>query len=205
MSLQELIIALKAILADTANKLTGHGESDFQRLLEAAALDFSRVRPRIVQASLTLIADQALYPAPVDLRCFASSSWGLAARRNCKPWEAGYPQTLPHVRVVESGGGRQLALDPPPNNAQILQLGGDYDYYYNAVHSIGATAAQTTIDPKDKSLLLLRATAEAMSNLAIRNHGKPVKLRDGLNMGPRNGTPAALYDQLMEQFEKQAA
>jgi hypothetical protein len=84
-------------------------------------------------------------------------------------------------------------------------LGSEFRYYYFALHSIGAAAADTTVKASDRGLLLLRAQAEAMKEMAMRNIKKPVQMRDGLASAPRNGTPASLFQALMDQFEKEAA
>ena len=52
-----------------------------------------------------------------------------------------------------------------------------------------------------RSLLLLRAQAEACRELALRNVSKPVTMRDAVGSQPRNGTPSALYQMLLTEFE----
>ena len=73
------------------------------------------------------------------------------------------------------------------------------------VMPLSDTAANTTILAGDRELLLLRGQAEAMRELAMRGVAKPVQLRDGLGMGPRNAHPAALYDALLCEFRERAA
>ena len=62
-------------------------------------------------------------------------------------------------------------------------------------------AAQTTVPEHSRSLLLLRAQAEACRELALRNVSKPVTMRDAVGSQPRNGTPSALYQMLLAEFE----
>jgi hypothetical protein len=198
MSKADLVADLKASLQDAANIFTAEADADFERHLLAAALDMARKRPRTLLGTLTLVAEQFNYAAPADFHAFKSYLWGL---NRAKPWEANYPGRLPDVRSAVNGSTRELHFLPAPTGAQIAALGSDFKYYYYAAHSIGATAAETTIQAADRGLLLLRAQAEAMKEMAMRNIGKPVSMRDGLNNGPRNGTPSYLFETLMNQFE----
>ena len=60
--------------------------------------------------------------------------------------------------------------------------------------------------PADRNLLLIRATAQAMTELSHHNLAKPVVLgSNGVGAMPKNGTPAALADQLLKLFERMAA
>jgi hypothetical protein len=67
-------------------------------------------------------------------------------------------------------------------------------------HGISTVGADTTVALVDRPLLLLRAQAEAMLELTLRNAAKPVQLRDGLSGTPRNSTPAALHATLLAMF-----
>jgi hypothetical protein len=109
---------------------------------------------------------------------------------------------LPKVRFTEvAAGSYKLSLEPSPSAAQIAVLGSDFRYYYFARHLIDvADAAKTTVLASERHLLLLRAQAEAMREMAMRNIAKPVALRDGISSGPRNGTPAALHAALLAEF-----
>ncbi len=69
---------------------------------------------------------------------------------------------------------------------------------------MATTDSDTTVPDEHRGLLLLRAQAEAMQELAARNIAKPVQLRDGQGGAPRNGVPAALHAQLMDAFERGA-
>ncbi|HLP97484.1 MAG TPA: hypothetical protein VK149_03465 [Sideroxyarcus sp.] len=198
MSKADLIADLKASLQDMANVFTTADDADFVRHLSVAALDMGRKRPRTLLGSLTLVADQFNYAAPADFHSFKSYLWGIG---RANPWEKTYTGRLPDVRAAVNGSTRELHLLPAPTQSQINQLGSAFKYYYFASHSIGETAADTTIQAADRGLLLLRAQAEACKEMAMRNIGKPVQMRDGITQGPRNGTPASLYDALMKYFE----
>ncbi|MGC8165252.1 hypothetical protein ACP3WT_27055, partial [Salmonella enterica] len=69
-------------------------------------------------------------------------------------------------------------------------------------HHIDEQASKTTISPGDRDLLILRAQAEAMREMVMRNIKKPVQQRDGLNSAPKNMTPSAFYDKLMEEWAR---
>lgn len=200
MSQADLVADLKASLQDAAKLFVAASDADFIRHLVAAALDMARKRPRTLLGTLTLVADQDAYDAPADFVSFKSDLWGIGARRY-QPWETNYPGRLPDVSVVGDVGAQVIYLSPAPTAFQIGVLGSAYKFYYYAAHSISATAASTTIKAADRGLLLLRAQAEAMKEMAMRNIGKPVSMRDGLSQGPRNGTPSFLFETLMQQFE----
>lgn len=200
MTRADLVADLKASLQDAAKVFTVAADADFSRHLDAAALDMGRVRPRTMLGTITLVADQYNYTAPADLLSYKSDLWGIPGRR-INPWETTYPGRLPDVRAAVSGTTRELHFLPAPTTAQITALGAAFKFYYFAAHLIGAAAVDTTLHAGDRGLLLLRAQAEAMKELAMRNITKPVSLRDGLSQGPRNGTPGYLFEQLMKLFE----
>lgn len=198
----DLVADLRASLQDARNVFTAADDADFKRHLKTAALDLGRRRARTLVGSLALIADQAGYaPLPAGFLFYKSHLWGVAPKASPKPWENGYPGRLPTGRVVEEGGLRKLYLDPPPTSAQISVLGADFRYYYGAGHLVGAAEADTTVLAGDRGVLLLRAQAEAMKEMAMRNIMKPVAMRDGMSTQARNGLPSYLYEKLMQEFE----
>lgn len=206
MSQADLVEDLKSALHDAADIFLAASDGDFKRLLDLAAADLGRFRLRTLVGSLLLQADKYNYLAPADLIRPKFPMWGVAEKRNIKPYARNWPGRLPQLLLVEAAGGvRELHLDPPPTQAQIVQFGASYRYYYFAAHKIAAVAAETSVQPYDRDLLLLRASAEAMREMAVRNSKKPVNLRDGMMNAPRNQTPAALADWLMEEFERRAA
>jgi len=200
MAKADLVEDLKASLQDSAKVFTAANDADFKRHLDAAALDMGVKRPRTLMGTLTLVADQYNYAAPADLLSYKSDLWGIPARR-IQPWENNYPGRLPDVHVALNGTTRELHLLPAPDANQISVLGSAFRFYYFAAHTLGPLAADTTILPGDRGLLLLRAQAEAMKEMAMRNIVKPVQMRDGLSNGPRNGTPSFLFETLMKLFE----
>lgn len=205
MSQDDLVADLKNSLHDAADIFTAAGDADYIRHLDMAALGLTRWRPRTLVGTIDLVADTALYTAPDDLSAIKSHLWGIAPLPARRPWEKGYTGRLPDLRLTEVDGVRALCLEPSPTAAQIGMLGSSFRYYYFARHSVAVSADQTTIRAGDRGLLLLRAQAEAMREMAMRNIKKPVQMRDGLASAPKNGTPTALYQVLMEEFERVAA
>lgn len=202
MSEADLVADLKASLNDAKTVFTAANDDDFKRQLKTAALDLGRKRPRTLVGSFTLVADQAGYaPLPALFLAYKSHLWGVAPKAAPQPWERHYTGRLPTARVAEEGGVRKLHLDRPPTAAQIDVLGDDFRYYYSAGHAIGAAEADTTVLAGDRQLLILRAQAEALRELAMRNVMKPMMVRDGLSSQPRNGTPSFLHQALMQEFE----
>jgi hypothetical protein len=199
----DLVADLKASINAAATVFVAASDGDFKRHLAVAALAFGRMRPRTLVGTLTLVADQPAYAVPSDFLAFKSSLWGIAPTARVQPWEKSWPGRLPVVRYVETAADtNKLYLDPPPTAAQISVLGAEYRYYYYARHAIHASdTAKTTILPGERGRLILRAQAEAMRELAMRNLMKPVQMRDGVSSVTRNGTPAYLYEALMKEFE----
>lgn len=199
LSRADLVADLKASLHDAVSVFTAANDADFGRLLDVAALDFGRVRPRTMLGALALVADQDFYTAPADFLSYKSALWGI---KRPVPWDKNYVGRLPDVRTSLNGAVRELHFLPAPTDIQISVLGSAFKFYYFAGHVIGASATDTTILAGDRGLLLLRAQAEAMKEMSIRNSGKPVSMRDGISSMSRNGTPSYLYEMLMKDFEK---
>ncbi|MEW6647194.1 MAG: hypothetical protein AB1450_08355 [Pseudomonadota bacterium] len=197
MSKADLVADLKASLHDAADIFTAANDADFERHIDVAALAMGSKRPRTLLGSVTLSADVMTYLAPDDIVAPKFPIWGVNERNRYRQYERGYPGQLPRLSLV----GGELHLTPAPTAAQIAALGATYKFYYYAAHQVAADAAQTTIRAGDRGLLLLRAQAEAMRELAVRNSGKPVAMRDGMSGQPRNATPAALYRELLDEFE----
>ncbi len=210
MSQADLVADLRASLLDSAAMFTNGadpltpGDLDFQRHLAAAAEDLPRFVPEYIQATLTLVADQALYDMPEDLRDSPRLTWG-EQQRALPAWDPCFPGKLPTLLLARDSGERKLRLSPAPTQRQIALLGATAPYSYVQRFAIGVDAVDTTVPDYRRGILLFRAQAEAMKELAVRGIAKPVQLRDGVTQGPRNATPAALYDQFMRECERQAA
>lgn len=198
-------MSLDALRADLAASLGDAGatfsQPDLDRHLTVAAHELGRKRRRTLSATLQLVAGQSEYAAPADLVMPTMSSWGVSERAASRPWRNTWPGRLPRLTALGDPGAMKLLLTPAPTAQQIQLLGASYPFYYLAAHHLDADATKTTVREVDRGLLLLRAQAEAMKELAMRNLKKPVSMREGLNASPRNGTPAALYDQLLRAWE----
>lgn len=206
MSEADLAADLKVSLRDAGETFTAADNADFKRHLAAAAQAFGEKRPRTLLGSITLVAEQALYDAPANLRRIKSHLWGIAPRMRSQPWEKTWTGRLPDLRLVEGAtpSARKLQLNPQPTAHQIAVLGAEFRFWYFANHEIASTAENTSITSDDRGLLILRAQAEAMRELAFRNVQKPVIVREGFGSQTRNGTPSHLYETLLKEFREAA-
>ncbi len=205
MSKADLVADLRGMLKDAVNKFAGEANEDLERILDFAALDLGRVRPRVRLGSITVIANQTEYTAPADFLRPLSLIWGHEKRAERSPWDSNWPKTIPSIEFVESDSGLVLLLSSKPSATQIVDFGSLCKFKYFAGHSVDAVAANTSVKPADRHLLLIRATAQALSELAANGISKPVQLGPGVGSMPKNGTPAALAESLLEQFERMAA
>jgi len=200
MSLDDLVADLKRSLHDSAGVFDAAADADFVRFLNQALADMGWKRPRTLLGQVTLESGTAVYSLAdcSDFYGYKTHLWEAACR--LQAWEPGYPGAVPRVSGYKDGTGNWLAFDPAPSSAHIALRGSTFRFYYFAQHTIGAVAADTTVNAVDRGLLLLRAQAEAVLEMTLRNMGKPVQLRDGLSGTPRNSTPRALYDALLAAF-----
>lgn len=198
-----LVARLKASLNDAAEPFTAEDDADFHRHLDIALAAMATKRRRVQQGHFTCVADTPLYDAvPVDLVALSSPLWG--STRTAPVWAGDHPAPLPRLSVEHSAdGGRLFRLLPAPTAAQIRAVGTDrYDYLYLAAHE--STDDGSTLAPADGPLLILRAQAEACRELAFRGVAKPVSLREGQASTPRNMTPRALYEALLDEWRAAA-
>ena len=200
MSSADLVSDLKRSLHDAASVFNAADDADFLRLLGLAAVAMQSKGPRTLLGTVTLTADEQQYP--LALANFAQYKTHAWAGRPVLPWDPCYPGALPRVSAAQEGAQWALVFDPAPSGKHIAAYGSTFRFWYFAAHAIGATAAETTLALPDRSLLLLRAQAEAMRELSMRNINKPVQVRDGFSGTPRNSTPAALYVALLEEWER---
>lgn len=194
-----LAASLEKSLMDSASVFGG----EFGRLLDCALEDYSRRRPRVLAGKLQLEPGRITYPCPADYRALGAVFWASAQRQTLKPWQPGFPVRLPRLSVIHTETGRQFMFDVPPTSDQIGCYGAEYPYTYHALHALGDDSGRTTVPEHDRGLLLLRATAEAMREMSMRNVKKPISTQDTIGGQTRTGTPGALFEIFMEAFEKQ--
>lgn len=172
----------------------------YDRHLDAALRAFDAALPLVVCDELSLTAGQSQYAAPADAWRFHSAAW-TEAYRELDVWQR--PKRLPQARLRVADGQRIWVFNPVPSSSHLAALGSVYDYQYYAHHSIGDSDADATIELTDKPLFLLRAQAEAMKDIALRNSAKPVEIRASGSVSTVNGPAKSLYEQLMKQFNAQ--
>ena len=201
MSQVDLVDDLKRSLHDCAGVFNAPEQADFVRFLKQALPDMGWKRPRTLLGQVTLSANEprfSLVDLP-DFHAYKMHVWQTGAY--CpQAWEPGYAGALPRVGSHKDSAGYWLDFQPAPSAAHIALRGSAFKFYYFASHGISTVGADTTVALVDRPLLLLRAQAEAMLELTLRNAAKPVQLRDGLSGTPRNSTPAALHATLLAMF-----
>ena len=74
---------------------------------------------------------------------------------------------------------------------------------YTTAHVL--TDTECSLNDEEQGLLLLRAQAEAMREIAMKNSTVSYQLREGISSTPKNGTPAYLYQELLAEFERRVA
>lgn len=188
---------------DSASAFADDG-SDFLRHLRAAGREVGRgKRTRTRMGELALQCGVGRYPAPDDLLEVKVGTWGTAEQLS-RPWD-GPRLPPPSLRRLELDGVQQLVLSPAPVEVQLRAYGSRYQYYYLAAWEI-PDAGGSTVTDRELDLILLWAKVEAMRELAMRNHNKPVTLRGGQGlpgMSPAaNSTPAALYAHFLREFQE---
>lgn len=202
-----LVTDLKGILMDAAGKFTAANDADFIRHLAITSADLTRLAPTFKAGSFTLQVDVGEYASvPADMAYLSRSLWG-DKYRHARQWDPCYPGKLPGMGTgIGSAGTSVIFLSPPPTARQIELLGTDFTFLYAIRYAIGATTEETTVPETHRELLLLRATAHALQELANNGITKPVQLgSSGVGSMPKNGHPAALAEQLLKLTEQMAA
>lgn len=197
----DLVADLVASLHDSASVFRASLNADFKRFITQALPDMQFKRPITRLGSVQVEESTARYAMPVsDFAALKTPLWGATTRQ--RPWEPGYPGAVPRLQANWDGAAWWLELETPPTACQVAAWGRDLSFWYFARHVVSNTEGATTVNALDRGLLLLRAQAEAMRELTLRNVAKPVQLRDGLSGTPRNSTPAALYQALLQEFHE---
>lgn len=193
-----LAARLKASLISTADSFQ---PEDLQRHVDVGFSELCRFRHRTVHAGLTAQAGVALYPCPSTLIRILATDWGRQNKAELQPWDDRWPGQLPQLGVgYDEHDNRVLVMQPAPTERQLALLGSPCPYRYAAPHLL--SDSQSSLSDEDAQLLILRAQAEAMRELAMHHATKPFQLRDGISATPRNGMPGYLYSVLLEEFER---
>jgi hypothetical protein len=201
MSKADLAEDLRVSLRDCASVFSAPNDADFLRFLGQALPDMERKRPVTKVGHVSLLCGESRYGLAelTDFAAFKISIWG---EHNLRPWDSGYPGAIPRMRADWDGTAWWLVMDPAPTARQVATLGSACAFFYYARHFLADDGADTTLNAADRGLLILRAQVEAMREMALRNAGKPVQMRDGLSGTARNSTPAALHEQLLKLFQE---
>ncbi len=200
MAFATLVSDLKATLHDSAAVFRAEGDADFKRFLLAALPDMQAKRPITRLGEISLFVEQARYAVTYpDFAGLKVPLWSDAGKLP-QPWEPAYPGPIPRLAALWDGAAWWLEFETAPNWRHLACLGDKCRFWYFGSHVLSEDGETTTIAPADRGLLLLRAQAEAMRELAVRNAGKPVQLRDGFTGWSRNSTPAALHKDLLDAF-----
>lgn len=200
----------RALLADTltdARLIFGEDGSPEQQTalyahLATAVTDYNRVRPRIEAWELQLVAGQQDYPAPPGALRFHLSDF-VDANNALDPYDPRHLYQVPIPTLIrDSAGGRVWRFSPAPSARLIGVFGSRYRYTAVVAHVLSDVAGDTTFWPEDLPQLVMRAQVESLRALAVRNAHKPFTTRDPSLSQTRNGTPAALADQIFRDWER---
>jgi hypothetical protein len=194
--LETLIALHKAQLGAEAVKLfPAAADADFVRHLDLGAKQFTKKRQILKRASITLIANQAIYAAPVDMDVFSRHEWGAGALTQFSPWDPAWPGPFPEVQIqVNADAEMELVFSPPPTELQLALLGSEFFFWYYA------KITTLSVRSQDEPLLLLAALIEAVRELSTRNVVSPIQLHKGMSSTATAQTPLAWYQELMKEW-----
>lgn len=190
MTRAEILAQYCASLGEVEQQFQVPNHGDYLRHLNTALPAMTHKRPLLKRATLTLVADEPYYTAdlPLDIDSVHSIVWPSG------PSTYNYPAP----RLLYQPGF--ITVSPTPSTTLVACF-PTVSYQYYAKHSI--LADSTTLRDNDVPLLILRAQAEAMRELAMRSHQKPVSLRGGSGGGAlSNMQPSALYEMLLAEFQR---
>lgn len=193
----EFLSRYKKSLLDSVRAFS---DADLERHVDIALQALSLIKPKLSATVLTLVGGRSLYPCPANLLAFQACFWGRANKAAVQPWDDGYVGKLPEWSVTHNEAGeRFLRANPPPSFRQLSYIGSYAEIEYRAAwdwEDVGIGGMG--------HVLMLRAQAEAMRELAAKNATTAYNIREGISATPKNGTPAYLYEQLLQEFERLA-
>jgi len=204
MKLADIVATFVQSLGSAGNFLDGQ----YDGILNAAVLDYSRSKPLQEIGLLTLEAGKSVYDAPANLDGIKHHDWGRANRRRRDPWNSRVVK-IPDVKIIPGENGQRpyrIALSYAPTAEEIGICGSSFQYFYTAVHLVSdldpGTVGATTVPAADRDILIVRMQAEAMLQLSLNRTGK-VAIADPKTKGQnRAGTPKDLHQYLMDEFNR---
>lgn len=196
MTLADLIADHKAQLGKATERFKAAADADLIRHLALAARRLDSKRPRLRRSMLAVTVGVSDYPAATGSIAVIAHEWGISAVR--QPWDDDYMGIAPLIRQLDSDTGQRWVLSTPPTANQISVWGATIPVRYQAAHEISATAV-TAMDT-DRALVLLAALIEALRDLSTET--AVVQLHKGLTGLPTAGTPAYLYERLLQEWER---
>src|SRR3546814_19366321 len=104
---------------------------------------------------------------------FIASDW-VTRNAGRNPWDPCFVSVVPQPALVRTAAGTLWRFSPLPDCATVIRLGADFPYTYRAAHKLTETEADATFPADQLPLVILRAQAAAMRELAIRHAHKPV-------------------------------
>src|SRR3546814_4551203 len=83
---------------------------------------------------------------------------------------------VPQRSLVRTAAGTLWRFSPLPDCATVIRLGADFPYTYRAAPKPTETEAEAPFPADQLPLVILRAQAAAMGELAIRNDRQSTRL-----------------------------
>lgn len=190
--LSALLDDYQASLGESAQLFRTPDRADLVRHLRAASVALGRKRNLMGRASLTLVPGVAVYEAPAGVWQVLAVEWLQAETVPLFEFV-----TYPPPRLTVAG--TSIFVSPTPTPAMIAAHGSTLNFRYEQAYAL--TDDETyDVPERDRWLLILRAQAEAMRELSIRAHQKPVTLSGAGGGGLTNMQPAALYAAFLAEF-----
>lgn len=187
MNVATLTTHLKTSLGDSDESF----QDDLLRLLTVALDDYSRYKPLTLNASCRISPGKQTYDVPPDFLSFKHTFWG----QSTTPLWSNKPQPLGRPLSTPQG----LQFQQPITPAHIQHYGANYAYLYFAKHKILDNGDLTL--RADHDLLVMRAQAQAMLELALHNADKQAAAHQHIGNQSSNSKPMHIHDMLMATFK----
>lgn len=195
----EVLADYRASLGSATSEFHAGADADLLRHLRVACAAVALKRRAVVHAALSWYVGGTVYqPVPDELVRVEGVDWPGPEAFNPGAGIA-YPPP-PRLTVGQTPAGRALIVAPFPTAAH-LAASPTLAYQYTRAYVLAETAEDTTLPDSDRDLVVLRAQVEAMRELALRSHQKPVQMR---GMQSNNMQPSALYEKLLAEFRAAA-